>query len=473
MRAISNISVVLNLQELKRNYRADPYSAHPKKVKGIEHLNQIAKEYGYDIVPLVELLKLPPSSGRSGLPLSQNGDVKIVKPANLTSLFFVDLTNCETTTEEAYNASEKGRLQNEDILVLSAAHAEGYIGTNTSIVRLDKNERAICIGELIRLRPDTSKINPYYLTLYLNSAIGKYLLNYSVRGQTVHLYPKDIEDLPVLLPPREIQDSIGNKLKEAIDKKIEAEEKRREIQEIFKQNLGDIDFEKLGGYTYKFSQVLEYERLDPHFYFPGFLKVLDLLKNSGLKIEKMSKLVEFSRETINPSEIDEFIYVEIADVDITYGFISSHSVVKGSNAPSRARKIIRKDALLIPLTRPYRGAIAVVDSRYDGAIATTGFSVSYPKPNSPVDSYYLCAFLKSKYGLIQLTQRMSNANYPAVLEKDISEILVPILSANDMRTISDKMKNIINNLLLSKQLHSQAMEELNRLLGLKSVGDES
>jgi len=473
MKVISEISVVSTLQDYQKFYRADPYSVHPRKVRSIEKVKEIAEENSYDVLPLIKLLEMPPSSGRGGLPLSSDGEVKIVKPVNLTDLFFVDLTICERTTINAYSSSGKGRLQNLDILILSASHAEGYIGTNTSIVHFNDDEKAICIGELIRLRPNNDKINPYYLTLYLNSIIGRYMLNYSVRGQTVHLYPKDIEHLPVLLPPREIQDSIGNKLKQAIEAKIEAEKKRREIEEIFKRNLGDIEFRKIGGYMFKFSQCLEYRRLDPHFYFPEFLKVLNLLNKSGFEIKRMSELVEFSKETTNPSNLREFVYVEIADVDLNYGFISSHSIVKGSEAPSRARKVIRKDALLIPLTRPYRGAIAVVDSRYDNAITTTGFSVSYPKPNSPVDSYYLCAFLKSPYGLIQLTQRMSNANYPAILENDIADILVPILQNDDIHTISNNMKEIVNNLLLSKQLHSQAMEELNNLLGLNAGGDKS
>ncbi|WP_456329489.1 restriction endonuclease subunit S [Archaeoglobus sp.] len=473
MKVLSEISVVSTLQDYQKFCRADPYSAHPRKVRSIEKIEKIARENGYDVLPLKELLEIPPSSGRGGLSVIPNGEVKIVKPANLTNLFFVDLTNCGGTTLEAYNSSEKGRLQNLDILVLSAAHAEGYIGTNTSIVHLDNDEKAICIGELIRLRPNIDKINPYYLTLYLNSIIGKHMLNYSVRGQTVHLYPKDIEYLPILLPPREIQDSIGNKLKQAIEAKIEAEKKRREVEEIFERNLGKIEIKKLGGYVFKLSQCLVAGRLDPHFYYPEFLKVLNILNNSDFEIKKLSELVEFSKETINPSNILQFVYVEIADVDLRYGFISSHSIVKGSNAPSRARKVIRKGALLIPLTRPYRGAIAIVDSRYDGAITTTGFSVSYPKLNSGIDSYYLCAFLKSPYGLIQLTQRMGNANYPAILEKDIANILVPILSNDDIKTISGNMQKIINNLLLSKQLRSQAMEELNKLLCLNDGGDKS
>lgn len=471
MKVISEISVVSTLQDYQRFYRADPYSVHPRKVRSIESIYNIANNNGWEVKEL-NCLVTEPLFKSSGIERNVNGEVIAVKPGALSDDFLIDFSKCAKETEEEYMKAGLRQLQDEDIILLADAHAEGYIGYKTSIIRLQKNQKAMLLGHLIKVRPNKKEINPYYLLAYLNSEPARHFLNYSVRGQTVGLHASDAGKLPVLLPPRKIQDSIGNKLKQALEAKMDAEKKRKEIEGIFERNLGNIEVRKLGGYVFKLSYCLEAGRLDPHFYYPEFLKVLDLLNNSGFEIKRMSELVEFSKETTNPSNTTQFVYVEIADVDLRYGFISSHSIVKGSNAPSRARKIIREGALLIPLTRPYRGAIAVVDSRYNDAITTTGFSVSYPKSDSLVDSYYLCAFLKSPYGLIQLIQRMSNANYPAILEDDISDILVPILP-NDIKTVSDNMKEIMDNLLLSKQLHSQAMEELNKLLGLNAKGDKS
>jgi len=470
MKVISEISVVSTLQDYQRFYRADPYSVHPRKVRSIELIYNIANNNGWDVKEL-NCLVTEPLFKSSGIERNVDGNVIAVKPGALSDDFLIEFSKCAKETEEEYMKAGLRQLQDEDIILLADAHAEGYIGYKTSIIRIQKNQKAMLLGHLIKVRPNKKEINPYYLLAYLNSEPARHFLNYSVRGQTVGLHASDAEKLPVLLPSRKIQDSIGNKLKQAIEAKIEAEKRRKEIEEIFERNLGNIEVRKLGGYVFKLSHCLEAGRLDPHFYYPEFLKVLDLLNNSGFEIKRMSELVEFSKETTNPSNTTQFVYVEIADVDLRYGFISSHSIIEGSNAPSRARKIIREGALLIPLTRPYRGAIAVVDSRYNDAITTTGFSVSYPKSDSLVDSYYLCAFLKSPYGLIQLIQRMSNANYPAILEDDIADILVPILP-NDIKTVSDNMKEIVDNLLLSKQLHSQAMEELNKLLGLNAEGDK-
>jgi len=87
------------------------------------------------------------------------------------------------------------------------------------------------LGHLIKVRPNKMGINPYYLLAYLNSKPARHFLNYSIRGQTVGLHASDAGRIPALLPPRGIQDSIGNKLKQAIDAKIEAEKKRKEIEE--------------------------------------------------------------------------------------------------------------------------------------------------------------------------------------------------------------------------------------------------
>jgi len=352
MKVISAISVISMLQDHQRFYRADPYSAHPNKVRGIEKVKEIAGKNSYDVLPLLELLEIPPSSGRGSLPLSSGGKVKIVKPANLTDLFCVDLTNCEKTTIDVYNLSEKGRLRDKDILVLSAAHAEGYIGTNTSIVHLKDDEKAICIGELIRLRPDIDKVNPYYLTLYLNSTVGKYMLSYSVRGQTVHLYPKDIEYLPVLLPPRETQDFIGNKLKQAIEAKIEAEEKRKNIIKVYAEMLPNT--EELNEYKKKISTNIKINdakrigRVDPQFFSVWIKKVVECIqqmdhfyleenkflrgktpseneyKNSGIFVVKVRNVLQDGRIEIKgkKSYIDETTFEnKYKNYTIEYGDI--------------------------------------------------------------------------------------------------------------------------------------------------------
>ncbi|MCD6115048.1 restriction endonuclease subunit S [bacterium] len=461
MKGLSSISASFTLSEAKSFWRNDPHYYVPMNTY-TEDLLKAGEQAGvYKIKELCKVAKI--------IDVTEN-------PENKSEFSYIDIgTNKGNLLAIAYKlkgeeapSRARRKVRKGDLLTAVSGSQTGK-EEHVAVLVPEELDGGIASTGFEVIRP--LKIDPYYLLALFNHPIIKKQIFRRLRGSAIPaVWRRDLRNILIPVSRRLIE--IGNKLKQAIEAKIEAEKKRKEIEEIFERNLGNIEVRKLGGYVFKLSYCIEAGRLDPHFYYPEFLKVLDLLNNSGFEIKRMSELVKFSKETTNPFNTTQFVYVEIADVDLRYGFISSHSIVKGSNAPSRARKIIREGALLIPLTRPYRGAIAVVDSRYNEAITTTGFSVSYPKSDSLVDSYYLCAFLKSPYGLIQLIQRMSNANYPAILEDDIADILVPILP-NDIKTVSDNMKEIVDNLLLSKQLHFQAMEELNKLLGLNAGGDNS
>jgi len=475
MKVISEISVVSTLQDYQKFNRADPYSVHPRKVRSIEKIEEVAEENGYDVLPLIELLEIPPSSGRGGLPVISNGEVKIVKPANLTDLFFVDLTDCERTTLDAYNSSEKGRLQDLDILVLSAAHAEGYIGTNTSIVHLNDDEKAICIGELIRLRPNIDRINPYYLTLYLNSIIGKYMLNYSVRGQTVHLYPKDIEYLPILLPPRKIQDSIGNKLKQAIEAKIEAEKKRRKIENIFESYLQSTKITNFSTLNYSLDYVKIARRCDPlHFYYRSIWESIQkslanirklLLRDCLQEFPKAGKRVEY--KYLKDDKGGTVCYIDIKDIQEIFVIESDSKIPEEAMNVYKCEEIEKFDILLSRV-----GTLGNVSIFLGEKKATYSDNVFRLRcKDDMINPYYLISYFTSKFGSIQFNMYAKHTLQPVISSQFFENAVIFLFPEN--KEIADYTDKYIRSKLSSKQLHSQAMEEFNKLLSLNAGGDKS
>ena len=407
------------------------------------------------------------------------GEVEIVKPANLTDLFFVDLTDCERTTLDAYNSSEKGRLQNLDILVLSAAHAEGYIGTNTSIVHLNDGERAICIGELIRLRPNIDRINPYYLTLYLNSIIGRYMLNYSVRGQTVHLYPKDIEFLPILLPPQKIQDSISNKLKQAIEAKIEAEKKREEIDEIYSGFLPSHD--ELFKYRKEISAILglrnvmKVRRVDPQYFSLWIRKVIDRLQktsNFKLTINKFFRGKTPSENEYNNSGIF-VIKVRNILMDGRIELIEEKSCIEENNFDRNYKKfkINRGDIIFVATGKGSIGRIGIF--LHDVKAIVSGELLIYREEDENKRWLILGLFLQKVIQEMLDKTALGPSGQTHLYPEQIVNIPAPYPPEEEVNTITESLKNYFSLMDSSKQLHFQAMEELNKILGLNAGGDKS
>ena len=161
---LSSISVIGTRQYYSIHKRLDTYFVHPEKIDAYLYIRNIAKNKGFKIEDLESLLMVKPESGRGAK--EQDGSVMVIKPGLLSSDFLINIDSTAWTTDDDFNASEKGQLKNGDILILSAAHAAGYIGKNTSIFLTSNDNKAICIGELIRLRPDDKKIRAYLESCY-------------------------------------------------------------------------------------------------------------------------------------------------------------------------------------------------------------------------------------------------------------------------------------------------------------------
>jgi len=84
----------------------------------------------------------------------------------------------------------------------------------------------ICCAELMVIRPDPEMIDPYYLLLYLKTKFGFQSIQSCIRGQTAHIYPKDISRIKIPILSIEefdnIKDEIEN-LKHIIKSKSQVE----------------------------------------------------------------------------------------------------------------------------------------------------------------------------------------------------------------------------------------------------------
>jgi type I restriction enzyme M protein len=103
-------------------------------------------------------------------------------------------------------------LQEHDILLTSSAHNSSYIAKKIDILSNipDFVDMPLSfVGEVMLIRPDTSKVDPFRLLAYLRLPSVSSALRAMVRGQTAHLHSTDVESLPInehlLLDNDEIQ----------------------------------------------------------------------------------------------------------------------------------------------------------------------------------------------------------------------------------------------------------------------------
>src|SRR2546428_1740755 len=89
-----------------------------------------------------------------------------------------------------------------------------------------------------------------------------------------------------------------------------------------------------------------------------------------------------------------FSYVDIAGIDNRSGKVSVAKQLHGKDAPSRARRVIHTNDVIVSTVRPNLNATALVPEWLDNQICSTGFCVL--RCRKSLAPQYLYAFTRTK-----------------------------------------------------------------------------
>lgn len=129
-----------------------------------------------------------------------------------------------------------------------------------------------------------------------------------------------------------------------------------------------------------------------------------------------------------------FRYVDISSIDRERKIIGGAAELLGSEAPSRARKVIRSGDVLVSTVRPNLNAVAMVPDDLDGQIASTGFCVLRAKKEA-IAPQYLFRFCQTAQFVEGLSTRVRGAHYPAVSDSAIKDMELPLPPLSEQRRI--------------------------------------
>jgi type I restriction enzyme S subunit len=130
----------------------------------------------------------------------------------------------------------------------------------------------------------------------------------------------------------------------------------------------------------------------------------------------------------------KFNYVDISAIDREDKVISSVSSVTGSDAPSRARQILRIGDVVVSTVRPNLNAVAIVPEALDGATASTGFCVL--RPRAGLHPRYLYRWVRSPWFVSNMARLATGASYPAVSDWIVKASRFPLPPLVEQRRIA-------------------------------------
>ena len=164
-----------------------------------------------------------------------------------------------------------------------------------------------------------------------------------------------------------------------------------------------------------------------------------------------------------------FRYVDIAGIDRSSKIISSAKQVPCSEAPSRARKVLKTDDVLVSMVRPNLNAVAQVPKDLDGEIASTGFSVLRANPKL-VNPKFLFYRTQHRDFIDYLVSKCTGQSYPAVSDEIIRNAPISLPPLSEQERIVEILEEANRIRRLRKEANQKA-EKIIPALFLKMFGD--
>jgi type I restriction-modification system DNA methylase subunit len=155
----------------------------------------------------------------------------------------------------------------------------------------------------------------------------------------------------------------------------------------------------------------------------------NIVLSSKFPLVKLVDLVNINEFDKNPTQTpeQEYVYVDIASIENGTGVISFTNVIKGKDAPSRARRYAKSGSTLISTVRPNLKAFAFLKEENTDAIYSTGLAILRSKDEKVIlNELIYIYFMNLDVLMEQIIDKMPKGQYPSINKTDIESLQIPV-----------------------------------------------
>jgi restriction endonuclease S subunit len=178
----------------------------------------------------------------------------------------------------------------------------------------------------------------------------------------------------------------------------------------------------------------------------------------------LAEVAQLNPEQARDFQSDKLIkYVDLSKVDFDSGIDPEINLISFKNAPGRARRVIRKNDVIVSTVRPYLRGFALVGENFDGQIASTGFCVVRAK-SQHILSKFVWALVSSQDFVDSLIEKSTGSNYPAVRPNDIGQFKFELPPLVEQKRIVDLISSVDSYIEALQQQLKSAKQSRNAVL---------
>lgn len=416
---------IRNLNEIQNNvdntFRIDAEHYQRKYQKALSVIQ------GINYTRLKNLIRQPISTGHT--PSMQvdrfyNGNIKFIKTDNLRENQITD-DFTDYLTEEGAKELSKTNLQVDDVITTIIGATHEIVG-RTAILR-EENLPANINQNIALIRVNKELILPKFLNIYLNTKLGRLMLHYHSRQtEQVNLNCREVERVLVPIFSFEFQKKISDLVEQAYQYADTAKIHYDKAESLLTENLGLTNFQivcnPINIKSLKES-FLQTGRLDAEYYQPIYELLENYIFSHSNGFEKLGNICRLNDENYTPRDSQEYDYIELSNIGKS-GEITGSTRALGKELPSRARRKVRSNQVMISSIEGSLQSCAIVPPHYDNALCSTGF---YVLSSDQINAETLLVLFKSSLMQQILKKNCSGTILTAINKEELLNIPLPII----------------------------------------------
>ena len=244
----------------------------------------------------------------------------------------------------------------------------------------------------------------------IKDKLRKSILQYAIQGKLV---PQDKNDEPASM------------LLERIRKEKKAELGKKYVESYIYKGDDNCYYEHVKANRVNIDDQLPFDL--PNNW--SWSRLRDIVYNHGQKSPK-----------------NTFCYIDIGSIDNKNQKLNEiDKIIKPENAPSRARKIVKKGDIIYSTVRPYLHNACIIDRDFlYEPIASTGFAVLSVKPGIYNDFLFKYLLSSSFDSYANNAENSKGVAYPAINDTRLYQAVIPIPPIKEQYRIADKVNKIFS-----------------------------
>ncbi|WP_407842763.1 restriction endonuclease subunit S [Campylobacter coli] len=369
------------------------------------------------------------------------------------------------------NELQTFRLNYGDVL-FNRTNSYEFVG-RTGIF-YNNRENFVFASYLVRLVCNKEILLPEYLTVFLNTHIGKKEIRRRARpsiNQT-NVNPEELKEIKIPIFPMEFQLEIQNLVKDSHKALEESKELYKKAEETLYLELGLDPKNPLQSLLDSKTNIptnslnisirtlkesfLKTGRLDSEYYQSKYEDIEKFIKSYPNGYDSFSNIINNKDTNFTPKNNENYSYIELANIG-NNGNISEPISDLGKNLPTRARRIVSKGDVIISSIEGSLSSCALITQEFDKHLVSTGFFVLNSKL---LNGETLLVMFKSQIFQEYLKKFPSGTILCAINKEELSKILIPKIDSTTQEKIAKYIQESFNLRKKSKQLLDNAKNKV-------------